>query len=142
MPKIFQLVYLSTAVEDISYTDIQDILEESRRHNAENNITGVLIFREGFFLQALEGTQAAVQSLVKKIKEDDRHFSLRVLAEGENDNRVFEKHPMVFLDGDIEANLTAELIDLCSSCFQAKPSQGTSILAMVRKLGDSASQFQ
>ncbi len=142
MSKIHQLLYISNAVEDLSYTDIRDILEVSRRNNARENITGVLVYREGYFLQLLEGSKDSVLKLVEKIKEDDRNFKLRVLVEGDADDRLFADWSMAFLDGDIEANTTENLIDLFDLCLQSGLTQKTMLMLMVRKFRASAPNFQ
>lgn len=112
MKKIFQLVYISRAPEDINYTDIQEILAVSLANNVAQDITGLLIFRDGYFLQALEGEEAAVRRLMSKIKEDDRNYALKILVEGEAVQRFFARTPMAFLDGDLSVNETTDLINL------------------------------
>lgn len=142
MPKVHQLIYISTAVDDLSYTDIREILEVSRRNNARDNITGVLIYREGYFLQILEGDKNRIHQLVETIKEDDRNYKLRVLIEGEIENRLFDTWSMAFLDGDISPNTTEDLIELFDLCLQTDISQKTKIGIMVRKFRASAPDFQ
>lgn len=139
---VFQLVYLSHAVEDISYTDIRDILDESRAYNAKENITGILIYREGYFLQVLEGPQETVLKLVEKIKEDDRNFKLQVLLMSEVEERLFTEWSMAFLDGDLEVNSTSDLLDLFDLCLQSGLSNKVAIQLMVRKFRASAPEFK
>ena len=142
MSKIFHLVYVSHAVEDISYTDIRDILEVSRKHNAKENITGVLVFREGYFLQVLEGNKDAILPLVDRIRDDDRNFKLKVLVETESENRIFGEWSMAFLDGDIQANSTKDLIELFEICLKGGISDRTMIMIMARKFRASAPEFK
>jgi hypothetical protein len=138
MNPVFNLVYISHAAEDISYTDIRDILSESRKHNAQENITGLLIFREGFFLQLLEGTETAVKNILGKIMMDDRNHSLRVLIEVEGDQRLFQNWQMAFIDGDISSNETVDLIDFFDVCLKAGAHQRALIMPMLRKFQASA----
>lgn len=143
MPKpVFQLVYLSHAVADISYTDIREILDVSRVHNAKEDITGILIYREGYFLQVLEGNKDSILSLVERIRQDDRNFKLRVLIESEGQNRLFSGWSMAFLDGDLEANSTADLLDLFELCLQSGIGDKVAIPLMVRKFRASAPEFK
>lgn len=70
---ITQLVYMSRAQEDLKDQDIENIL---RLHglNSKNNITGLLLFHSGIFLQVLEGDKNTIQELYyKKIRVDNRH---------------------------------------------------------------------
>lgn len=142
MPNIHQLVYISQGVEDLSYTDIRDILDVSRKHNSKENITGILIYRDGYFLQVLEGEKQSVHDLVSKIRIDERNYGLRVLIEVDSDERLFEKWTMAFLDGDIMANSTKDLIDLFEMCLHPKLSERHLILTMVKKFRGSAPELQ
>jgi hypothetical protein len=138
MTPLFHLVYISHAAEDISYTDIREILSVSRKNNAQENITGLLIFREGFFLQLLEGSETAVKNILGKIMMDDRNHSLRVLIETDGDQRLFQDWQMAFLDGDISSNETADLVGFFDVCLKAGAHQRTLIMPMLRKFRASA----
>ena len=52
---IFQLVYRSTASRHLPASALLHLLERSRAHNARLEITGMLLFHSGQFLQMLEG---------------------------------------------------------------------------------------
>ncbi|MNJ92560.1 Blue light- and temperature-regulated antirepressor YcgF [compost metagenome] len=138
MNKIFHLVYVSQAVEDISYTDIQDILHVSRDNNAQVGITGLLIFRDGYFLQLLEGDEVPVKKVVEKIIEDDRNFKLRVLVETRSSERLFDEWAMAFFDGDISANETQPLIDLFALVLDKSSSQRDRIMSVLKTFQSSA----
>jgi hypothetical protein len=58
---LVSLVYVSVARELMSDEDLKAILEVARRKNAERNITGMLLYRSGYFIQALEGEEADVE---------------------------------------------------------------------------------
>jgi len=60
---MFQLVYCSEAIENIEQNDIDAILETALGFNAENNITGCLLFHNGEFIQLLEGEKDIVLEL-------------------------------------------------------------------------------
>ncbi len=138
MTPVFHLVYISHAAEDISYTDIRDILSVSRKNNAQENVTGLLIFREGYFLQLLEGSETAVKKILGQIMMDDRNHSLRVLIEAEGEQRLFEDWQMAFIDGDISSNETTELVEFFDTCLNAGAHQRTLIMPILRKFRASA----
>lgn len=142
MDSIFHLVYVSKAADDLSYSDIRNILDVSRLHNAEVGITGVLILRDGYFLQVLEGDEAQIKSLVSRIAEDDRNYSLRFIIEDRSEKRLFSEWSMAFLDGDIEANSTQELIEFFDMCLQSGIQQRVMIMPLVRRFRASAPLFQ
>lgn len=142
MENIFHLVYISEAAEDISYTDIREILEVSRRNNEFEEITGLLIFREGYFLQLLEGDESSVRQIFQKIREDDRNYSVRVLIEDKGDQRLFEKWSMAFFDGDISSNNTHDLINLFDTCLTGGVKHRTMIMPMLRQFRASAPELK
>jgi hypothetical protein len=67
------LVYFSFSVNPFSTEDIDNILEKSRRNNAECGITGLLLYMNGSVMQVLEGDEKAVDHLFERIKQDNRH---------------------------------------------------------------------
>lgn len=142
MDGVFHLVYISQAAEDISYTDILDILEVSRRNNTADGVTGLLIFRDGFFLQLLEGTENNVKKVLSKILMDDRNFSVRVLTETQSDDRLFKEWSMAFYDGDISSNATKDLVDLFDLCLARNPDQKSMIVPMLRQFRASAPELK
>lgn len=142
MNEIFHLVYISEAAEDISYTDIRDILDVSRRNNVQDDVTGLLIFREGHFLQLLEGSEKSVRKTLGKILLDDRNYSLRVLIETQGDQRLFANWAMAFYDGDVSPNSTQDLISLFDACLDGGASHRSLIMPMLRQFRASAPELK
>ena len=95
---MFYLVYVSEAAESISKEDLLDILAKSRRANAQAGITGMLLFKDGHFMQALEGEEAAVRDLYARIRRDPRHLRIVTLVEGRRGERIFGDWSMGFQD--------------------------------------------
>ncbi|WP_413585205.1 BLUF domain-containing protein [Bdellovibrio sp. HCB274] len=143
MDSVFHLVYVSRASDSLSYTDIRNILNSSRRNNARDNISGVLILREGYFLQVLEGdNEQSIRNLVNVIRNDDRNKELKVLIETNSDRRLFGDWSMAFLDGDIEANTTKDLLDFFEACLDSGINHKTLIMPLVRRFRAAAPNFQ
>lgn len=106
---LFQLVYKSQAAENISYSDILEILKYARAANSLMEITGVLIFKEGSFLQILEGKESKVLNLMKRIYEDPRHTQCKILAQSKSAKRFFPEFSMAYFDGDLCGNGVLEV---------------------------------
>lgn len=102
MAYTYKLVYISQAREDISYRDIEDILKKSRNNNVTHNVTGLLIFTDGFFIQYLEAdSEATLKIILAKIVQDTRHSKLRILNEWPCEGRAFRDWAMGFMDFDL-----------------------------------------
>ena len=85
---LVRLLYASRAV-DTSSDAIEAILAQSRRHNPECGITGILCYGGGIFLQAIEGGRMAVSELYGHIQRDPRHKDLVLLHYEEIAERRF-----------------------------------------------------
>ncbi len=95
---MFYLVYVSVAAENVSRDDLLEILSWSRTKNAEAGITGMLLYKEGNFMQVLEGEESAVRDLYTRIRQDPRHLGIVTLVEGERERRCFGDWSMGFHD--------------------------------------------
>lgn len=138
MSKVFHLVYISKAAEDLSYTDIREILDSSRRNNVRLGLTGLLIFRDGYFLQLLEGQESGVREILSRIRDDDRNYSVKVLIETQSDQRLFEDWSMAFHDGDITTNSTEHLEKLFTAIRDGGEDKHALILPILREFRASA----
>lgn len=77
---IQQLVYISTMRGAPSLALFERILAASRRNNARDGITGLLVAGGNRFLQLLEGPTEPVRATYARIRADDRHFAAVVLS--------------------------------------------------------------
>ena len=85
---LVRLLYASRAV-DTTPGAIEAILTQSRHHNPECGITGILCYGGGIFLQALEGGRMAVSELFGHIQRDPRHKDVVLLHYQEISERRF-----------------------------------------------------
>lgn len=90
------LVYVSSAIDPFSDESLLELLETSRRNNAERSITGMLLYKDGAFMQALEGEKDAVHELYGRIQMDSRHTGVFTLVEGPLEHRDFPTWSMGF----------------------------------------------
>jgi hypothetical protein len=93
---VFALVYVSTATIRWSDTDLDQLLQRSRKNNFIAEITGLLLFKDGNFMQILEGAKDAVLKLLAKIRSDARHQGLMVIFDEETSHREFKDWSMGF----------------------------------------------
>lgn len=95
---MFYHVYASSASRPFTQADFVELLTRARDHNARVGITGVLLHRDGNFMQYLEGPEPELRSLLLKIRLDSRHRGVSPLLEGSQQERQFPDWPMDFRD--------------------------------------------
>lgn len=95
---LFQIVSVSSAVEVFTKEALVALLKDSRERNTKRGITGVLLYKDGNFLHAIEGEQAEVEALSAKIRTDPRHTGVIVLLRGPIAERQFQDYSMAFYD--------------------------------------------
>ena len=93
---MFYLIYLSVPTARLDDNDYIQILEKAHGNNGAQNITGMLLATEGYFMQYIEGEEESVKYLYSKITLDKRHQHLFILDQGETDQRYFENWKMGF----------------------------------------------
>jgi Sensors of blue-light using FAD len=97
---LFHLVYASSATLPFSEAELLALLEVSRGNNAKVNVTGMLLYREGNFMQVLEGEEEAVRRVHMHIARDRRHGGLITLLQGPITARAFSRWTMGFRNLD------------------------------------------
>jgi len=100
---MYQLVYVSQETRPFSENDLIELLKTSRRNNQRIDVTGILLYQNGRFVQVLEGPKDAVLSIFETIKADERHTNVHVAIEQSVDAREFGQWEMGFARVNNEA---------------------------------------
>jgi hypothetical protein len=85
---IHQLVYMSHPF-GFDMQTLSQILDQSRRNNLRDDITGCLVCRADMYLQLLEGPAGAVDAAYARIARDDRHANVSLLIAATAPARMF-----------------------------------------------------
>ena len=99
-----QLIYVSEARPGLSNEDLFGIVEQSARNNPSADITGFLILRDGRFLQLIEGPLMALEALLDRLGNDERHHSIRVVQRLPIAERSFPRWRMKRLNAGPQAH--------------------------------------
>lgn len=92
---LIHCIYSSSATDaNLSKESLEEILEQSRLNNAKAGITGMLLYEGGAFFQVLEGEEATIDSIYKKIKKDSRHERVTKLISEPIEERAFGEWSM------------------------------------------------
>lgn len=100
MSLLFRLLYVSSATELFTDDELTALLEQSRERNARDGITGMLLYKEGNFLQLIEGPEPAVRALHARILKDRRHHKLITVLEESVTDRQCARWSMGFVPED------------------------------------------
>ena len=70
------VAYVSAASWNLLEEQLERIVSESRRLNALNGVTGVLLYCDGNFMQYIEGEEAAVVETFARIRASESHYQV------------------------------------------------------------------
>jgi hypothetical protein len=93
---LYQIAYVSVALNLLDPTTLSDILEVSQRNNKRDKITGVLMHHDRLLFQVLEGERSAVERCYMRITKDPRHTGLSLMWEGSVEKRTFPSWAMEY----------------------------------------------
>jgi hypothetical protein len=102
---VFRLMYRSR--DRIPVAQRKEVLgrlfSEARRNNKERQITGALLVHGDWFVQVLEGEEAAVRELYARIERDVRHERVALLDTRTVDHRFFGRWAMARVSDQADA---------------------------------------
>jgi hypothetical protein len=91
-----QLIYSSHATRPLDDDELDQILASAVSGNARRDITGLLLYTKGSFLQVLEGKAAEIDELLDLIRKDPRHDRIDILVRHPVRARDFSQWSMGF----------------------------------------------
>jgi len=98
-PTLNHVLYLSSSRGLLDQAGLQVILETARRNNQRDDITGMLLYDSGSFIQYIEGAADKLAVIWRQIQDDTRHKGIIVASEGPAQERIFSDWSMGFQDG-------------------------------------------
>jgi hypothetical protein len=109
----YHVLYRSRATRALPRTELQALLEQARTYNAQQQLTGLLLYSEGRFVQLLEGEEMVVRELYARIQADPRHTQVVTVSEGPGPQRWFADWHMAF--GYVDAPEMHHVLDAVES---------------------------
>jgi hypothetical protein len=83
---------VSTAAPSLNREGLSELYKEVIFKNAKLNITGILLYSDGNFMQIMEGEGEDITALYHNIENDSRHRDLIKLTERNIAQRIFENY--------------------------------------------------
>lgn len=93
---LMQLVYVSFATHKFSEAELEQLLDSIRVNNQRLGVTGMLLYRNGDFIQVLEGAETTITQLYQTILDDPRHSGMFELLSQPITEREFGDWSMGF----------------------------------------------
>lgn len=133
-----QLVYVSNRKSNCTEKEIDKILDSCKKNNPALDITGVLLYSEGKFIQLVEGEAKVIMELYDKIKKDSRHSSPILISYGPIKERSFPSWHMGSKnisknEVDFKTDITAEDKTIFSNIINGKEDDGQRVLNLLKK---------
>ena len=93
---VYRMLYRNSATKRSSNQELLELLEEAHQFNREQQITKMLLYNEGQFVQAIEDPQDVVLALYDRIQHDVRHQQVETVCEGPIPARQFAEWSIDF----------------------------------------------
>jgi hypothetical protein len=134
----YHILYRSRATSKPSDADLQHLLDRAHAHNAQANITGLLLYSDGRYVQVLEGPQDEVQAVYARILRDPRHTQVVTVSEGIGPARRFPSWHMGL--GNVAQPAVARMLSaaLAEEPFHSVPINGPVLHQLLHAFGVSA----
>jgi len=74
--RLYAIVYISTAARLLSMDELEHLCSRAQARNLQEDVTGVLLYSDGAFMQYLEGPAAGLSRVYGFIKADPLHYGV------------------------------------------------------------------
>ena len=114
MTAMVRLIYFSSAVREMTLSDMKEILNVARSNNQKQGLCGMLCYDNQFFVQVLEGPRDTLNELFFKIAEDPRHADVVIVSYEYIEQQTFQDWNMGY------AGSTPQLTQMLSKLDQSE----------------------
>ncbi|HEX8426817.1 BLUF domain-containing protein [Hymenobacter sp.] len=98
--RVQHVLYRSQAVAPFSDQQLAELVEQSKAWNEAHDITGLLCYSAGHFVQLLEGPSQPVLALYDRIRQDQRHHQVTLLSEATQFMRLFTDWRLALVEAE------------------------------------------
>lgn len=133
------LVYVSSAILGLEQNAIAALVKASSLYNKKHEITGMLLYKGGNFMQLIEGHEHSITKLHKKIEKDNRHSGMMTLLKEKITIRNFDNWSMAYSNIDNLTGIDKEIIssflddDFDCAVYKNNPYRAISLLTSFKK---------
>ena len=80
---LLRIIYSSRAIAAVADEELSAIATHAAARNAEDAITGMLLYYRSTYVQMIEGKPGVIRALYARLHLDPRHKAIRMLFEAE-----------------------------------------------------------
>ena len=120
MPHLITYISEHIGPPDSAATNCTAIITTSKAMNPLHDITGVLFFTRGKFLQVIEGPEEELRQLMRNIEGDARHTNMQYLIDTPVSRRGFSRWNMDFFRLEPGQSFDAETIKELTRSFETE----------------------
>jgi hypothetical protein len=143
-----QVVYISQATGAFTASELNELVEVSRRNNKKHGITGAMLYVENAFIQVIEGEDTAIGQLLDKLRTDTRHRNIRILSDKLAQVRNFQNWSMgIVKAAEVDRPQVLEELRLASTANGGAEDRSnitpvSQTFTMMRRLYDTSNVLQ
>lgn len=141
MEQSFFLLYVSQAKDSLDRELQKNLADESISVAQSKGTTGVLIYRNGFFMQYIEGNELNVFEVFRWLRGASYHFNVRVLSQGHLENRIFKDLTFRLVAGQEAIPSSSSLIDLLETVLSSRSVTSGELQAVLRRFWRNSEVF-
>lgn len=105
---MYQLAYISKANNEFTLDELTDLSIDAGMRNRQIDVTGMLVYHQGVFLQFLEGNEHTIGDLYQRIANDPRHSDCQIIYTNEATTRLFSNWFTHYLSFEYIKEITGE----------------------------------
>jgi hypothetical protein len=94
--RLYAILYISTAARLLSADELDRLCRSAQARNLQEDVTGVLLYSDGAFMQYLEGPAGGLARIYGVIKADPLHYGVIDLLREPIQGREFAAWSMAF----------------------------------------------
>jgi hypothetical protein len=132
---MYSLTFVSSAVKPFTIEELHELLELCTRNNLRDGITGMMLYKDGNFMQVFEGEQAVVTATYERMVKDTRHSGMITLQEGHLGARQFPGWSMGFKNLNLATERPASYSEFLNAPLTGQEFSGTPSRAQKLLLG-------
>ncbi|MEM7215728.1 MAG: BLUF domain-containing protein [Pseudomonadota bacterium] len=122
---------------------VRDIVASAESKNPSLSVTGVLLFENKHFLQAIEGEETVLRELFETIRGDERHGEITVHVDQNVEERAFSNWSMESFNIENAEIFSSGTIDNLYAIFNRSfPMNSRNLITFIKEIVDEIDVYK